>query len=456
MIRSIRIVAGATAIAAAAAFALPANAQYSSEFTPAKLVRQGTTSKGIAGSGTVIVQVQVYANGSHNVTKIIKSTNSGDNAAAMDIAAKSSYRPAHRGKKAVMAYYDFTLKFKGHAVGGSTQTVQRGSTAARADALIHQGKYSAARSMIQEALESNPNDSVLNQELGTVDYFMADYPSAAAAFDKAASIAPTFKAVAAQSYALAAVKTAAAAPQQAVSYGKKAAQLAPGANSYYALGSAELQAGDTASAVSDLKKASDAVQNDPKTDKKTKVAIASQLYAAYDKAGDTADAQKTLAAIKQIDPSNTDVQTLEGNRYIQQANEASKAGNHADAIKDFEQAAALGSPQVQVTAYAAAALEENALLQDQSTKNKTSLTKDDYGKVKAYADKALAINPNDALANYAEGVALAGQWIVGNKQDAGLKAQALAALNKAKAAAQAAGNVSLSLNIAGFIKNTLQ
>jgi TonB family protein len=452
MNRSIRIVAGATAVAAAAAFALPANAQYSTEFAPAKLIHQGTTSKPIAGTGTVIVQVQVNANGSHKVVKIIKSTNSGDNAAAMDIAAKSSYRPAHRGKTAITAYYDFTLKFKGHSVGSSGQTVQRGSTAARADALIHQGKYDAAKSMLQEALENNPSDPVLNQQLGTAEYFLADYPAAAAAFDKVSSIGGTFKAVAAQSYALAAVKTVASAPDQAVAYGKKAVQLAPGANSYYALGSAELAAGDTASAVTALKQAFDGVQNDPKADKKTKVAIASQLYAAYDKAGDTADAEKTLAAIKQIDPNNTSVQTLEGNKYIQAANDASKAGNHAEAIKDFEQAAAVGSPTVQVTAYSAAALEENALLQS----GKTAPTKDDYGKVKAYADKALAINPNDALANYAEGVALAGQWVAGNKQDAGLKAQALAALNKAKAAAQAAGNISLSLNIDGFIKHTLQ
>src|SRR6185437_9578428 len=129
MTRSIRIVAGATALAAAAAFALPANAQYASEFIPAKLVRQGSTSKAIAGSGTVIVQVQVNANGSHHVVKIIKSTNSADNAAAMDIASNSTYRPAHRGKTAVMAFYDFTLKFKGRSVASNgAETVVTGST----------------------------------------------------------------------------------------------------------------------------------------------------------------------------------------------------------------------------------------------------------------------------------------------------------------------------------------
>jgi tetratricopeptide (TPR) repeat protein len=281
---------------------------------------------------------------------------------------------------------------------------------------------------------------------------MADYEGAAAAFDKVSAIGKTFSQVAAQSYALAAVKGAAGAPQEAVEYGKKAVQLAPGANSYYALGSAELQAGDSAAAVSDLKKAFDLVQADPKADKKTKVAIASQLYQAYAKAGDNAGAQNMLATIKQIDPTNASVTTLQGNQYIQEANAASKAGNHAEALKDFEQAAAVGSPQVQVTAYAAAALEESAVLQNQ----KATPTKDDYAKVKAYADKALAINANDPLANYAEGVGLAGEWVAGGKTDAGLKTQALAALNKAKAAAQSAGNISLSLNIDNFIKSTLQ
>ncbi len=452
MIRSIRIVASATAVAAAAAFALPANAQYANEFSPAKLIHQGSTSKAIAGTGTVVVQVQVRANGSHHVVKIIRSTNSGDNAAAMDIASNSTYRPAHRGKKPVTAYYDFTLKFKGKSVASNGETVASGSAAAKIDTLIHQGKYDAAKTQLDAALARNPNDPILNQELGTTEYFLADYPASAAAFDKVSTITKTFSQVAAQAYALAAVKTASDSPQQAVSYGKKAAQLAPGPNSYYALGTAELEAGDTSSAISDLNKAFSAVQSDAKTDKKTKVAIASQLYAAYTKAGDTANAEKTLATIKQIDPNNTSVATLEGNRYIQAANEASKAGNHAEALKDFEQAAAVGSPQIQVTAYAAAALEENALLQSQ----KTPPSKDDYAKVKAYADKALAVNANDALANYAEGVALTGEWVLGNKSDAGLKAQALAALNKAKAAAQSAGNISLSLNIDNFIKNTLQ
>ncbi len=452
MIRSLRIVAGVTAVASAAAFA-PASAQYANQFAPAKLVHQGSTSKAIAGPGTVIVQVQVNADGSHHVVKVIKSTNSADNPAALEIASNSSYHPAHRGATAITSYYDFTLKFKGRSVAASVgENVATGSPAARIDALIHQGKYDQAKSEAEQALASSPDNSVLNEELGTANYFLADYPGSAAAFDKASTIGKTFQQVAAQAYAMAAAKSSAASPQQAVAYGKKAVEMAPAANSYFALGAAEVQAGDTASAVTDLKKAMDMAQSDPKADVKSKVAIASQLYQAYDKAGDTANAQKTLAYIKQLDPNNASVGTLQGNKYLQAGNDAAQAGNHEEALKDFEQAASVGSSAVQVTAYAAAALQQSAIISSQ----KTPPTKDDYAKVKAYADKALAISPNDALANFAEGVGLAGEWVVGGKTDAGLKTQALAALNKAKASAQSSGNMSLSLNIDNFIKSTLQ
>ena len=452
MIRTSRIVAVAATLAVSAALALPAGAQYASQFTPAKLLKQGTTSKPIAGPGTVIVQVQVNPNGSHKVVRVIRSSNHKDDAAAIDIANSSTYRPAHRGTKAVMAYYDFTLKFKGSSVASSGVSVAQGSAAARIDALIHQGKYAQAKSAVQEALESNPNDAVLNEELGTVNYFMTDYNGAAAAFAKVPSISKTFSQVAAQSFAMAAAKTADSAPQQAVIYGKRAVALAPGASTYYALGTAELKAGDNASAVTDLKKAFDLSQNDPKADKQTKVAIASQLYEAYDAAGDHAGAQQTLATIKQIDPNNAAIATLQGNQFMRAGNEAAKSGDHATALKDFEQAAAVGSDAVKVTAYAAAALQQSALISAQ----KSPATKDDYAKVAAYADKALAISPNDALANFAEGVGLAGEWVVTGKKDSGLKQQALDALNKAKAAAQSAGNISLSLNIDNFIKSTLQ
>ena len=102
----------AASLAAAVALAsAPAYAQYATEFVPAKLIKQGATTVPIAGTGIVVVQVQINPDGSHKATKVIRSTNQGDNAAALSIAQGSTYRPARRGTTPVTAFYDFTLKF---------------------------------------------------------------------------------------------------------------------------------------------------------------------------------------------------------------------------------------------------------------------------------------------------------------------------------------------------------
>src|ERR1700728_1168030 len=115
MNQSVRILSIAVATIVALA-QIPAPPQYATEFVPAKLIKEGTTSTTIAGSGKVVVQVQVNADGSHKVTKIISSTNSGDNAAAIEIANSSTYRPARRGTTRITAFYDFTLRFSGRTV----------------------------------------------------------------------------------------------------------------------------------------------------------------------------------------------------------------------------------------------------------------------------------------------------------------------------------------------------
>jgi len=455
MIRITRMAAAAAAVIVSAAIVSPAKAQYANAFSPAKLIHQAQTSVPIAGNGTVVIQVEVNADGSHKVTHIIRSTNPADNAAAIDIAKNSTYRPQHRGTKPVTGYYDFTIKFHGKSV--SSNASDAGSmlvtgAAVSIDKLIRSGKYSTAKARAESALAANPNDAVINQQLGAADYFLNDYAGAAAAFDKAPSISRAFMQVAAQSYVLAALHTASGNPAQAVTYGQKAVALQPGTNAYFALGSAELAAGSTSAAVTDLKKAHDLVARDPKADAKTKVTIDSQPLAAYLKSGDQADASTLVAEIRQLDPNSSAAQTILGNQYIAEGNAASKAGKHTDALADFEQAAKVGSPQVAVTAYSAAALEENSIIQAQ--KNAPSVA--DYGKVKDYADKALAINADDALANFAEGVALTGQYVAGGKTDNSLKTKALASLNKAKASAQAAGNISLSINIDNVIKQTFK
>ncbi len=420
-------------------------------------IARGKTSTAIAGTGTVIVQVQVNPDGSHKALRVIHSTNTGDNAAALEIAQNSTYRPAHRGNSAVSAFYDFTLKFTGKTVAAAQAgtAASTSGTSGQIDRMIRAGNYEGAKAKAQEALAANPNDPVLNSELGSANYFLADYPSAAAAFSKVSSVPHEFAQVAANSYVQAAQKLVSTNPAQSLAYAQKAVAMAPNSGgAYYALGAAELANNNATQAAADLKKSRDMVFADPKTDVKSRVNVDAELFTAYNKAGNTAAAQATMEEIKRLDPNNSAVGTIQANTYLQQGQAYEKATppNYQGAIAAFEQAAKSGGEQAQVTGYTSAAFAVSAMLQAQ----KSPPTVADYGKMKSYADKALAVNPSDAEANFAEGVALGGQYIVGGKSNAALKSQALAALTKAKSAAQAAGNFTLSLNIDNFIKQNLQ
>ena len=453
MIRTTRMAAAAAAVITAAACISPAQAvNYSNVFSPAKLIHQAPTSVPIAGNGTVVIQVSVNPDGSHKVTHIIRSTNPGDNAAAIDIAKNSSYRPQHRGKMPVLGFYDFTIVFHGKTVVNNGGVVVSGTTAS-ADKLIHAGKYSAAKTMIQQALANKPNDATLNQQLATADFFLNDYAGAAAAFDRVSSISKPFLQVAAQSYAMAAVKLSPTDSMSAVTYANKAVTLAPSGGTYYILGSAQLQGGDAVKAIPNLVKARSMAATDAKMDVKSKVNIDSVLVQAYIKMNDMVSAQPIEDEIMQLDPGNTTVKRMIGNQYLAAGNEASKAGKHEDALNAFLTAAKQGDKDVAVTGYASAALEENTIIGAQKT---PAVSNDYLTKMKPYADQALALNPNDALANYAFGVSMAGAWIVGGKTKAEFKTQALDALNKARAEAQAQGNMSLAFNIDGFIKANIQ
>jgi tetratricopeptide (TPR) repeat protein len=453
MIRITRMAAAAAAVFAAAALVSPAGAQsYANQFSPAKLIHRADTSVPIAGPGTVVIQVLVNANGTHQVTHVIRSTNPADNAAAIDIAKNSTYTPQHRGKTPVTGFYDFTIVFHGKTVASGGGVPVSGASA-QADKLIHAGKYDEAKTVLQQALASKPTDPTLNQQLATADYFLKDYAGAASAFDKVSSISKPFLQVAAQSYAMAAVKLSPTDSATAVSDAQKAVVLAPSGGTYYILGSAQTQAGDTANAITNLEKARSMALADSKTDVHAKVNIDSALLQAYIKAGNTAAAEPIKNEILQLDPANTTVKRMAGNQYLAQGNAASTAGKHDEALNDFLTAAKQGDNDVAVTGYASAALEENDLIGAQ----KTPAVPNDYlTKMKPYADQALAINPNDALANYALGVAMAGAWIVGGKNKADFKTQALNALNKARSEAQAQGNMSLAFNIDKFIKANIQ
>ena len=432
MKRFTRISAGAAAIIVAGA-ALPAFAQYQNEYVPPKLVHRGTSSHGVAGNGTVIVQVQVNPDGSHTVTKVLKSTNAGDNAAAMDIAAQSTYRPGTRGGKPVTAFYDFTLKFNGRSVSADTGENMTG-VAGAIESLVRQKRYSEAIARAQAGLQSNPSDPALNQLLGLSEYYANDEAAAAEAFGKVPNVSKQFVPVAAQAFSAAAVKASSANPAQSLEYAQKAVALDGSNNSHFALGVAQNANKQYPQAIATFKALHDKV-----SDPKIKAAIDAQLLQAYYATNDTADANDTSAEMKRLDPNAASSGArMQGNHFLQAGTDAMTAKNYDEALKDFDQAAASGDSQVAVTGNTLAAF---AIYR---------MDKPDYKKGKAYADKAVAAAPTDAQANFAEGIAYAGIYATSRSDDD--KKQAVSYLNKADDLAKAAGNTQLSLNIEATLK----
>jgi TonB family protein len=437
---------GIVAVAVAAgilAAPLAASAQYASEFTPAKLISQGKTSTPIAGSGTVVVQVQVNPDGTHKAIKVIKSTNPGDNDAAMEIAQNSSYKPAHRGTTPVPAFYDFTLKFNGKSVasggGSSSSSTSVSPAASQVAALIRQGQYAQAKSKAQAALLSNPGDDTLREMLGIASFDAGDVTGAAQAFDRVSNIGKQFQPVAAAAFASAAVSVSDSNPQQSMTYAQKAMSLDPGTNSKFALGVAQLANKQNAEALTTLKAVQAAAANDPKFQKTAKENIDARLMSAYLANNDTADAQKVAEDIKQLDPSSTLPGRVLGNTYLKMGVDAATAKNYPDALKNFDQAVAVGDPDVQVTANVQAAFVV------------AKMDKPDYKLMQAYADKAVALKPDDPLANFADGVAQANLAV--QNHDDNMKKKAVDTLNKADTLAKQAGMTSLSLQIESTIKS---
>jgi len=435
---------------AMAATAVPALAQYENEYSIAKVTHIGTSSKPLAGPGTVKVQVQVNADGSHKVIKVISSTNRGDNAAAMEIAQNSSYRPAHRGKTPITTFYDFQLKFNGKSVSQTGTGAAGGGTAAGGalqgapssvtgpiDAAIRAKQYDTAISKANAALVSSPGNPAVLQLLGIAQYYNKDYTSAAATFSKVDTVGKQFQPLAASAFASASVQQSQSNPTQALDYAQKAVSLDNSSNSQFALGVAQLANKQYSQAITTLK-----AVHDKSSDAKTKVAIDRQLLAAYLANNDTAGANAVSAEMKQLDPTGSSASTAVGSHYIELGNAAMSAKNFNDALKDYDQAAATGDPKVTVTADTGAAF---AIL---------SMEKPDYQKAHDYAAKAVASAPNDAQANYAAGVSMAG--IYANSKKPADKQQALDFLNKADQLAKAANNTALALQIENQIKNIPQ
>ncbi|MGC8485875.1 MAG: hypothetical protein ACP5O6_09615 [Candidatus Baltobacteraceae bacterium] len=436
--KRLRLAAVTLAFTAIAALGtLPARAQYASEFVPAKLIKQGTTTTPWAGPGLVVLQVEVFPDGSFHVVKVIRTTNKGDIAAALEIAKSSTYRPAHRGNKPIQAYYDYTLKF-GKSVVHSGEQIANGALA-HIDLLIHAGKYADAKQAAGSYLLAHPGNALALQYLGIADYFSSDYASAAQAFDKVATIGAPFKEAAAQSFAAVSVQQAAADPDESLLYAQKAYALDSSPNSLYALGVAQFGMKQYAQSIASLEKARGILFAQKSTPTATRVAIDSHLLQAYLQTGDSANSNAMLAELKSLDPTGNPGAQFVGAFYLQQGVAAAKAMKPVEALAELDKAAAAGDPKISEAAYTQAAF---VIIQTKSP---------DYNRVESYAKKALAIDPNDPEALFARGVGEAGVGVVYHRAD--LTDRAKATLKKALALAKAGSNAALVLQIQNFLKH---
>ncbi len=386
------LAAAALGTLAFASSALAAPAQTSTYYTPPKLVKQGTANAPVVGTGSVLVKVFVKKNGSVASVQVEKSTNHGDDAAATEIAKTSTYKPGLRDAVPIDAYYTLSLKFNGTAV--TSDTGSNANDVNAANALVRAGKYADAKTQLQSYLAGHPGDKDAEAVLAVADSFLGDNAGAAAAFDAAGTIPERFKAVAIKSYSDAAVDALKAKNNdQAIALAGKALALQPNVNGYYIQGTAYANAQQYAQAIAVLEKAK-SMAGAGHADAATLNAIDASLATSYVFGGQPDKGMALAKALKQRDPSNTRVDDTLASYYNQQAVAAMQAGKKDEAVADLERAAG-AVPARATMLYVQAA---NVLSQGD---------KPDWKRVKAEADKALAIDPNDARANYVAGIALA-------------------------------------------------
>ncbi len=170
----------------------------------------------------------------------------GDNAAAMDIAQNSTYRPAHRGTTPITAFYDFTLQIQ-RQVGRDTP---------RAEAPSRARPFRPAPECRREPSRgADPGQAILRSQVEGADgatlvtgrrvaapdarhrgVRQRRLPTAAAAFDKVATIGKQFQPTPRQSFAAAAVDVAAHRSDQGAGLRAEGRRARSDTNSKFALG----------------------------------------------------------------------------------------------------------------------------------------------------------------------------------------------------------------------------
>jgi tetratricopeptide (TPR) repeat protein len=377
----------------------------------AKLLERGTNSTPSAGPGDVIVQVLVKKDGTFDVSRIIKSTNPGNNPAALEIAKSSKYDVATMGGKPVDEYYDFALNF-----GGGTAALTApsgGGPLAAALATIRAGNYDQAKTQLQAYLGAHPGDPQAEVLLGVADSFGGDPAGASAAFDKAGTVPDQYKALALQSYekyandALNDQKY-----NDAVTAAGHAIDLNPqDTGAFYTRGIAYSDLSNYSASIADLQKTV-ALAGAAKTDTKTMLAIEFNLAVAQLNAGQFGEAATTARDIYRDDVDMSG--KLDKFAFVSVTNAAiplANAGNIPAAVSRLESGA---------TAFP----HEGAALTGEAAYIMASDKKPNWDQIKAEADKALALDPTDGRANFVLGIQAA------QKSD---PKTALDYMNKAKA-----------------------
>lgn len=407
-------------------------------YFPPKLVARASTTVPAQGKGKVVVQVMLDAAGKVVGTRIISSTNKGDDAAALDIARRSTYAPARRGPsqqkaKAEKGFYDFTLIFA--ASGG---IAARGPVD-EAIVDLNKSSYAAARDVLSPYLQQNPADGKAQALLGIAQYYLKDYQAATAAFDQAgAAIPASYKGVAADAYAhVTQANLAKSNWQAALTSAKRAVALAPTPALYNLLGGAEIGNGDFKAAIGDISRARDAAAA-AKMAVGDRATIDVNLARAYANSGDAENAKKYLDEAKGLDPK-VDAAGVLGAVYLVQARARLDAKDYAGAAKLYEQAGEGLSGKNAATAYTNAAFQYLTIAHGQDAKTASAT----YDQAMADVNKALAAQPKLAAALYAQGAIYANQ---------GKKDEAISSLKQADAAATAEGDTSLASSIEATLK----
>ncbi|MBC5809302.1 MAG: tetratricopeptide repeat protein [Candidatus Eremiobacteraeota bacterium] len=409
---------------AASAADRPATTNY---YTPAKLVKRGTATSAAAGAGTVIVQVLVNKDGTFKVQRIISSTNPADNAAALEIAQSSTYRPATKGNKPQLSFYSFSLKF---TTAGVAAAPEEAGELGQDERMLKAGNFSGARTALTTYLAAHPDDKRALVDVGVANFYLNEFSAAAASFDKAGSVPQNYQALAASAYYQASVTAINAKNYPtAVTFGKRAVAYAPGFNSYSSLGTAEYLSNDYSSAAADLEKARAFVSTE-KPSAKAQVTSDSYLVATYLAQDATDKARQIASEIKQLDPTSLDGEISFEMYYGKKADVLRAASKYADAATMLEQGAADAPSRA-------------ALFWSQAALAALNGDKPDNARAKADSLKALAADPNSAMGNFAQGIALANE---------GKKADALIFLQKADELSKKGSNAALTAAIETRIK----